>query len=403
MSRRDVIRLIDAAPEMTARDLWPEPDMRLVEDDRPPAPTLDDDALPAGWGDWITAEAAARGCPRDYVAGGLIVGASAWIGNARHVAATATWIEPPHLWLAPIGPPSTGKTPAQRPIVEASRAIERDDDEAWRVAMATYAALAEQAKTIEESWRQSLKAAVKKGEAPPDRPPDADPPPEPPRPRVLAMDTTIEELQHMLAQQSRGLLYTRDELAGWLGNHDRYGGHGGDRAFFLEAWNGGAYVVDRVKYRGQPIRIECAALSILGGMQPDKLREALAGPDDGLAARLAYVWPDPVPIGPLTSERGSEGRGRRDTLTKAARRLHGLAMDRNEAGDPVPRLLWLDEDAFALFDELRQQTMELARSTRGTRGRLAWQVARPVTPLGPRLRAAGVGAGDRRRAAFSHR
>jgi hypothetical protein len=40
---------------------WPEPDMRLVDDDRAPAPLLDDDALPAGWGSWITTEAAARG------------------------------------------------------------------------------------------------------------------------------------------------------------------------------------------------------------------------------------------------------------------------------------------------------------------------------------------------------
>jgi hypothetical protein len=76
--------------------------MRLVEDDRAAAPALDDDALPAGWGEWISAEAAARGCPRDYVAAGLIVAASAWIGNSRHVAVTATWSEPPHLWLAAI-------------------------------------------------------------------------------------------------------------------------------------------------------------------------------------------------------------------------------------------------------------------------------------------------------------
>ena len=72
--------------------------MRLVEDDRTPAPVLDDDALPAGWGESITKEAAAQACPRDYVAAALVAAASAWIGNARHVSATATWIEPPHLW-----------------------------------------------------------------------------------------------------------------------------------------------------------------------------------------------------------------------------------------------------------------------------------------------------------------
>src|SRR5690242_18191368 len=117
-------RIVALAPEMTDRETWPEPDMRVVEDDRAPAPALDDDALPAGWGEWIAAEAEARGCPRDYVAAGLIVGASGWLGNARHAAATPTWHQPPHLWLALVGLPSAGKTPALRPIVETMRAIE---------------------------------------------------------------------------------------------------------------------------------------------------------------------------------------------------------------------------------------------------------------------------------------
>src|SRR5271163_1111161 len=43
---------------MTERDVWPEPDMRLVDDDRVPAPILDNDALPSGWEAWIAAEAA---------------------------------------------------------------------------------------------------------------------------------------------------------------------------------------------------------------------------------------------------------------------------------------------------------------------------------------------------------
>jgi hypothetical protein len=79
---------------------WPEPDRRLVEDDRTPAPTLDDNAQPDGWGEWIAREAAARDCPPDYLTGGLIGSASAWIGNSRHVAANQTWSEPPHLWLS---------------------------------------------------------------------------------------------------------------------------------------------------------------------------------------------------------------------------------------------------------------------------------------------------------------
>ena len=341
--------------------------MRLVEDDRAPAPSLDDDALPAGWGAWIAAEAAARGCPRDYVAAGLIAAASAWCGNARHVAATATWTEPPHLWLALIGLPSTGKTPALRPMIEASRAIERDAEPAWQADAAEHATLAVGAGAIEKQWRAAVAKATKEGEPLPKRPPGADAPPAPPRPRVLVMDSTTEELQHLLSEQHRGLLYMRDELAGWLGNHDRYGGHGGDRAFFLEAWNGAAYVADRVKYRGQPVRIACAALAILGGMQPDRLREALADPDDGLAARLVYVWPDPVPILPLASEPDAAARVRRDRLTMGARRLYGLAMD-GDPGEPAPRILRLDREGLALYDELRQDAMQRARSARGLAG-----------------------------------
>jgi hypothetical protein len=363
----EIRQIVALAPEMTDRETWPEPDMRLVEDDRAPAPALDDDALPAGWGEWIAAEAAARGCPRDYVAAGLIVGASGWLGNARHVAATPTWHQPPHLWLALIGPPSAGKTPALRPIVDTMRAIEREAEPAWREACAQHATLAEGARAIEEGWRQSVRAAAKEGAAPPARPPGADAPPAPPMPRLMAMDATTEELQHLLAEQPRGLLYMREELAGWLGNHDRYGGHGADRAFYIEAWDGGAYVADRVKYRGEPVRIARTSLAILGGMQPDRLREVLAGPDDGLTARLAYVWPELAPIAPLDGEdREAAMRCRR--LLSAARRLHALAMDGDPSGEPAPRILRLEDDALRLFGELRREATERARSSRGLAG-----------------------------------
>jgi Protein of unknown function (DUF3987) len=368
MSPRDgaaeIRRLVAVAPEMTARDTWSEPDMRLVEDDRAAAPVLDDDALPAGWSGWIDAEATARGCPRDYIAAGLIVAASELIGNARHVAATDTWVEAPHLWIALIGAPSTGKSPAIRSIVEAMRVIEREAEPAWREACAKHAALVEAARVIEDGWRQSVREAAKRSAAPPNQPPGADAPPAPPAPRVMAMDATTEELQHLLAGQPRGLLYMRDELAGWLGNHDRYGGHGADRAFYVEAWNGGAYVADRVKHRGVPVRIERTSLAILGGMQPDRLRETLAGADDGLAARFLYVWPEPVPIAPLDGNDAEVGT-RRHRLISAARRLYGLAIDGDPAGDPVPRILPLDSDALALFDEVCREAMERAQSSRG--------------------------------------
>ena len=59
----------------------------------------------------------------------------------------------------------------------------------------------------------------------------------------------MESIQDILANQSRGLGVLRDELSGFIGQMDKYasGGKGGsDRAFFLQAYNGGSHVVDRV-------------------------------------------------------------------------------------------------------------------------------------------------------------
>jgi hypothetical protein len=350
---------------LDARDGWPEPDMRLIEDDCVPAPQLDNDALPAGWSDWISSEAQARGCPRDYVAAGLIGAASGLICNARRVAATADWTEPAHVWSALIGAPSAGKTPALRPVIDASRQLERDEEPAWRQATAQYERDAEAASAREKAWRERVRDAASNGRAPPNRPTDSEPPVRAPRPRLIAMDTSVEELQRMLAEAPRGLLYTRDELSGWLGSFGRYSGKDADRPFFLECWNGAPYVSDRVKYHGDPIRIEHASVAIIGGMVPDRLREVLAGADDGLTARLLYVWPEPVPIAPLTDRGDAEAAQRRDMLIGTARRLRALPMGADENGALAPIALRLDEDARKPFDKVRCDWMKRARNASG--------------------------------------
>jgi hypothetical protein len=357
--------IIEMAPEMTGRDTWPEPDMRLADGDGVPAPALDDDAVPAGWESWIKSEAEARGCPPDYVAAGLIGAASALIGNARRIAATPDWIEPPHLWMALIGAPSTGKTPALRPMIDACRGLERDAEPAWRERIVDYERCAVVARERENAWRETVRKAANNGGTSPARPADAEQPMRPAQPRVVAMDTSTEELQKLLAEAPRGLLYVRDELTGWLGSFDRYNGKGADRAFYLECWNGGAYVCDRVRHHGEPIRIEHASLAVIGGMVPDRLRGILTGADDGLAARLIYVWPEPIAIPPLVDRGDTEAATRRQLLISAARMLRGLPMGADAQGVPAPMALRLDQDGLVLFDDLRREWMGRAREASG--------------------------------------
>jgi hypothetical protein len=179
------------------------------------------------------------------------------------------------------------------------------------------------------------------------------------------MDTSTEELQHILAECPRGLLHVRDELAGWLGGFDRYGGKGADRAFYLECWNGGSYVCDRVRYHDTPVRIEHASLAIIGGMVPDRLREVLAGADDGLLERFLFVWPEPAPIAALRERGATDVAEHRSALYEAARKLHALELGADDVGRPAPRALRLDGAAHGLFDEQRQEAMRRSRAASG--------------------------------------
>lgn len=374
---------IDEAREMTTRETWPVPDMRLINDDRAPAPPLDDDALPAGWGAWITTEAAARACPRDYVAAGLIGAASGWINNARRIMRTHDWIEPAHLWFALIGAPSTGKTPAIQPMTNASNKLERDNEPAWRTALAKYELDAEGARSADEAWRDDVRKAAKSGTSPPDRPAAAEAPNKPPHPRVVTMDTSTEGLQRLLADNPRGLLQMRDELAGWLGSFDRYGGKGTDRSFYLECWNGNSYVCDRVKFDGVQQRIEHASLAIIGGMVPDRLRETLADADDGLPARFIFVWPEPAPIAALCDCSVTDATERHNKLHAAAAKLHALNMDTDDHGEPTAILLKFDPEAVHVFEDIRREALMRARSAYGLAA--GWHGKNPGRVPAPRV------------------
>src|SRR5262245_21412843 len=67
--------------------------------------------------------------------------------------------------------------------------------------------------------------------------------------RLVLQDTTIEAVQDIAKDSPNGLLCYQDEMSGWFGSMDKYSSARGaakDRAFWLEAFNGGPYSVNRV-------------------------------------------------------------------------------------------------------------------------------------------------------------
>src|SRR5262245_58112924 len=96
------------------------------------------------------------------------------------------------------------------------------------------------------------------------------------------------------------MLVVRDELSGLFANMTRYAHGGSDRPFWLEAWNGGPYSIERVGRL--PQRIPHLLVGLAGGFQPDKLVNAFKGDDDGFYARILFGWPEEPSYAPLTDD-----------------------------------------------------------------------------------------------------
>ena len=99
---------------------------------------------------------------------------------------------------------------------------------------------------------------------------------------------------------SRSLRATESSIAGKLySTLEKYaGGKGGakDRSFWLQAYGGGTYAVNRISRKS--ILIDNLSVSIVGGIQPDAIRRVMAGAtDDGLIQRFFPVVLRPAHIG----------------------------------------------------------------------------------------------------------
>ncbi len=340
---------------------WPDPDLTISKPVRPPAPVMsaEEFALVFGpWADWLQTAADAKGAPVDYTALALLSVASAVIGNSRWVAPWDDWKEPPVLWAMLVGDPSAGKSPALDAVMDPVKEIERDLSEAYKAERKDWDAQAEIAALALAQWKADAKKAIAEGEEAPPKPGAAKADAPPVRERISISDATTEKVAELLAASWRGLLLSRDELSGWLGSMDRYNG-GGDRPFWLEAFGGRSYTVDR-KNSPEPIIVDHLSIAVLGGTQPDKLASLLVKTDDdGLLARFLTVFPDPVPLS-RPSARIDTGKWR-----SALERLKSLPPATDESGNPRPFYLAFSDAAADALQDFRGQCRDWEAGANG--------------------------------------
>ena len=182
------------------------------------------------------------------------------------------WLESPRIWVALVGPPSTKKSPILNAASAPLRSIDARLLKRWTASVQKYDQLSPEEKKGQQRPKQT---------------------------RLRIEDTTVEAAQQVLEGSVDGILCYQDELSGFFGAMDKYSGGKGasaDRAFWLRAYNGGEYALNRVG-RGVTL-IPNLSVCLLGGIQPEPIRK-LAGDaqDDGLLQRIFPIVLKPATLG----------------------------------------------------------------------------------------------------------
>jgi hypothetical protein len=233
------------------------------------------------------------------------------------------WYASPRLWVLLVAGPSERKTPtlkaAARPLVhyEAHLRVKHEAD------------------------LRDFEIAKSENEASKLREPK-------PPPRYLVWDTTVEKLGELLTRSDKGILVLSDEISGWLGSMERYNAGRSDRAFWLQAYDGGPHSIDRIK-RGE-LHVRNLSVSILGCIQPQRLAEIQGLTSDGLLQR--YV---PVMMSTASFPQDCACADEAEAYSRLVRELIFAK----------PARLIMDDAALKIMDELRRYLFDIEQTSGG--------------------------------------
>lgn len=239
------------------------------------------DTLPSPARSLVVEGAAAIGCDPGMIGPVVLAAMAAAVGNARTIELKPGWREPSVLWVAVVAPSGSCKSPTLQAAIKPLERRDAVNSRAYTAAMAEH---------------EARKGAEPVANDRPDFPPDA-PPRVPVCERLVASDATLEGLAALLQSSPRGILFAADELAAMLGGFSRYakgGRKSSEEARWLPLYGAGPLKLDR--RTSAPIRVDRAAVSVAGMVQPGILAGLLTAADfqSGLVARLLLSKP-PIP------------------------------------------------------------------------------------------------------------
>jgi hypothetical protein len=247
------------------------------------------DALPATLARLVENAAPAIPVPPDFIAIPMLTICGAAIGRAFEIEVKRnSWWETARLWAVVIGDPGTVKSPAlgiaSAPMVEWQNELHRK----YREDTEKHAAAEQIYQCDLKAWR----AARAKGDQ------CQDPPIEPAAPHpqhVYTDDGTVEGITRALYYNPRGLIFLRDELAGWVSGMNQFKQNGNDRQTWLSYWSGTPR--NTVRAAAEEFHVAKPFVSVCGTIQPEILGilEDERGRQDGFVHRVLLSFPEKLP------------------------------------------------------------------------------------------------------------
>ncbi|MGZ4954417.1 MAG: DUF3987 domain-containing protein [Methylobacter sp.] len=282
-----------------------------IETKTPPVQALTAELIPEPFRPWLADVSHRMQTPTDFagISSIVIVGSIIGAGCGIRPKCLDDWEVIPNVWGAAIGRPSVVlKSPSMKEPMSLLERLQAEYGEKFEQDMvgAEFDSLANKARIDEVKGKLSkaAKGVGKDRDVTPDNLQELkaeymelseSAKPEPTRRLFKMNETSIQSMTVLQNQNSRGLLTFRDELTALLVKWDREDG-ADERAYFLEGWNGNGSYTDFKIGRGLT-EASNICVSLLGGIQPDKLKrylyQAQNGANDGLMQRLQLaVWPD---------------------------------------------------------------------------------------------------------------
>jgi hypothetical protein len=232
-----------------------DPDMSILDYTNQPAPRLPLDILSSRLQKIVRDSAINAGAPEDFVFASLITSASMCMGNSVRVKIKEGFEQPAIIWAQIIGGPSTNKSPAMRIPLKCLTAIQDRMMVPFREAIKKWEQEKKLADQFLKDWETKQKAMIASGQEVSAEPPsNAIAPPKPAEPILVMNDASIEAFYRRQAITPRGFGVSRDELAAFMADMERYG-NSSNRAAWLESYEGSSHTIERVKDEGKIIHI----------------------------------------------------------------------------------------------------------------------------------------------------